>query len=62
MDSETKDMYHETARELGESGSSSDEAIYHSTNNDVRDMQRMGKPQQLRVRKSLLLKLKGVND
>lgn len=44
-----KDLYHETTKEISGYNSNSTSDIYHSTTNDVRDMERMGKTQELRV-------------
>jgi hypothetical protein len=46
-----RDLYHKTAKEIVSDDSSVE--VTHSTINDVSDMKRMGKAQQLRVRFSL---------
>ena len=45
----SKHLYHEAAKEICGYDSDSTSTIYHSTANDVRDMKRMGKTQELRV-------------
>jgi hypothetical protein len=46
---ESKDLYHETAKEIGGYDTDRTSAIYESTTQDVQDMKRMGKTQELRV-------------